>query len=98
MPASSRGEVRLPMWLYLQSASLVAYVKTVSQRDEIAYFGWCYFQRSRDGHAPRRRVKRRITHGGTSVLISPPREAISLWGQRRGLPIIQGQGGGNAEG
>lgn len=46
----------------------------------------------------RRRLKRRITHRGTSVLISPPREAISLWGQRQGLPIIQGQGGGNAEG
>lgn len=37
-------------------------------------------------------------HGSISVLISPPREAISLWGQRRGLPIIQGQGGGNGEG
>lgn len=43
-------------------------------------------------------LKRRITRGGISVLISPPREAISLRGQRRGLPIIQGQGGGNGEG
>lgn len=62
------------------------------------FFLWCHFVHSRTGRLVRCWLKRRITHGGISVLISPPREAISLWGQWRGLPIIQGQGGGNEEG
>lgn len=76
---------------------IVAPAKTASLRDEIAYFTDAISNR-RDERVAWRRLKRRITHGGSSVLISFPREAISLRGQRQGLPIIQGQGGGNAGG
>lgn len=37
----------------------------------------------------RGRLKRRITHGGASELIPPPREAISLWGQSRVCPLFR---------
>lgn len=76
---------------------IAAPAKTVSQRDEIAYFADA-ISSAVGTDAWRVALKRRITHGGSSVLISPPREAISLRGQRRALPIIQEQGGGNAEG
>lgn len=82
---------------YFSSAALMERITAASLRDEAAYFD-CYFERSRIGDVACCWLKRRITRGGISVLISPPREAISLRGQRRGLPIIQGQGGGNGEG
>lgn len=82
---------------HFSSAALVERIKAASLRDEAAYFH-CHFERSRIGRMACCWLKRRITRGGISVLISPPREAISLRGQRRGLPIIQGQGGGNGEG
>lgn len=82
---------------HFSSVALKERIKSASPRGEAAYFDR-YLERGGIGRVARRRLKRRITRGGISVLISPQREAISLRGQRRGLPIIQGQGGGNGEG
>lgn len=89
---------RLPWRLYIFHQQLSWSILRQYPRGWNCLFLWCYFEHSRIGHVACCWLKRRITRGGISVLISPPWEAISLRGQRRGLPIIQGQGGGNGEG